>query len=95
MTSAPTVIDPIIYTCPMHPQVQEQSPGKCPKCGMDLVPKGRARNEESPVAAQPGVCDPLPTKNAKGESVNPACPEGYPDRQPTEPPAEKPEQRPH
>lgn len=29
----------VIYTCPMHPEVQQPTPGKCPKCGMDLVPK--------------------------------------------------------
>jgi Cu(I)/Ag(I) efflux system membrane fusion protein len=27
------------YTCPMHPQVHSPVPGKCPICGMDLVPK--------------------------------------------------------
>jgi len=27
------------YTCPMHPEVQSNEPGKCPKCGMDLVKK--------------------------------------------------------
>lgn len=27
-----------IYTCPMHPEVQQQGPGTCPKCGMELVP---------------------------------------------------------
>jgi membrane fusion protein, copper/silver efflux system len=27
------------YTCPMHPQVHEHAPGKCPICGMDLVKK--------------------------------------------------------
>lgn len=26
-----------IYTCPMHPQIQENKPGRCPKCGMDLI----------------------------------------------------------
>jgi hypothetical protein len=26
------------YTCPMHPEVKQQNPGKCPKCGMDLKP---------------------------------------------------------
>lgn len=25
------------YTCPMHPEVMQKGPGKCPKCGMDLV----------------------------------------------------------
>lgn len=26
------------YTCPMHPNVVQDGPGKCPVCGMDLVP---------------------------------------------------------
>ncbi len=26
-----------IYTCPMHPEVRREHPGKCPECGMDLV----------------------------------------------------------
>ncbi|MDZ4793964.1 MAG: heavy metal-binding domain-containing protein [Bacteroidota bacterium] len=26
-----------MYTCPMHPEVKSATPGKCPKCGMDLV----------------------------------------------------------
>ncbi len=28
-----------LYTCPMHPEVQEDEPGSCPICGLDLVPK--------------------------------------------------------
>ncbi len=27
------------YTCTMHPEVRSDKPGKCPKCGMDLVEK--------------------------------------------------------
>ena len=27
------------YTCPMHPEVVADKPGRCPKCGMKLVPK--------------------------------------------------------
>jgi len=27
-----------IYTCPMHPEVQQQGSGACPKCGMTLIP---------------------------------------------------------
>nr|WP_228422391.1 multicopper oxidase domain-containing protein [Chryseobacterium aurantiacum] len=29
----------ITYTCPMHPEVTSDQPGRCPKCGMDLVEK--------------------------------------------------------
>ncbi len=24
------------YTCPMHPEVRQEAPGDCPKCGMAL-----------------------------------------------------------
>ena len=27
------------HTCPMHPEVKQKGPGKCPKCGMALVAK--------------------------------------------------------
>jgi Cu(I)/Ag(I) efflux system membrane fusion protein len=29
-----------VYSCPMHPEVRSATPGKCPKCGMDLQPMG-------------------------------------------------------
>jgi Cu+-exporting ATPase len=39
----PTTVVPAsgntIYTCPMHPEVQQDHPGDCPKCGMALEPK--------------------------------------------------------
>ena len=43
-----TITDPIvpdenaegIYTCPMHPEIEQQGPGSCPKCGMALELKG-------------------------------------------------------
>ncbi len=28
------------YTCPMHPEIEQQGPGTCPKCGMALEAKG-------------------------------------------------------
>jgi rubrerythrin len=31
-----------VYTCPMHPEVKQPAPGKCPKCGMTLVKKSGA-----------------------------------------------------
>ena len=31
-----------VYACPMHPDVTDSKPGKCPKCGMTLVAKAQA-----------------------------------------------------
>src|SRR5436309_2155677 len=31
----------MIYTCPMHPQIQQDRPGICPICGMTLEPRSR------------------------------------------------------
>ena len=31
--------DTSVYTCPMHPEVRQNHPGECPKCGMTLEPK--------------------------------------------------------
>jgi Cu+-exporting ATPase len=37
----------MIYTCPMHPQIEQDHPGNCPICGMTLEPKTQiAGNEE-------------------------------------------------
>jgi len=27
-----------VYTCPMHPEIRQDHPGSCPKCGMSLEP---------------------------------------------------------
>lgn len=40
-TSPPQEQAKTIYTCTMHPEIQRDQPGKCPKCGMNLVPVKR------------------------------------------------------
>jgi Cu+-exporting ATPase len=35
-----------LYTCPMHPEVVQNEPGACPKCGMALEPMTVAAEEE-------------------------------------------------
>jgi Cu+-exporting ATPase len=37
----------IIYTCPMHPEVQQDHPGDCPKCGMALEPRHVTKAEDA------------------------------------------------
>ena len=34
----PSVTSGTQYTCPMHPEIVQEGPGSCPKCGMALVP---------------------------------------------------------
>lgn len=38
-----------LYTCSMHPQIIRDKPGKCPICGMDLIPfeKGKATQTDA------------------------------------------------
>ncbi|HWA12818.1 MAG TPA: heavy metal translocating P-type ATPase [Burkholderiales bacterium] len=41
-----------MYTCPMHPEVRQDHPGNCPKCGMALEPELPASDErENPELA--------------------------------------------
>jgi len=37
-----------IYTCPMHPEIEQVGPGDCPLCGMALEPKGVPAEDEGP-----------------------------------------------
>ena len=36
-----------IWICPMHPEVRQDHPGACPKCGMALEPEMATGNEEN------------------------------------------------
>ncbi len=36
-----------IWTCSMHPQIQSPKPGKCPICGMDLIPADSGNASQS------------------------------------------------
>jgi Cu+-exporting ATPase len=37
-----------IYTCPMHPEIRQDHPGSCPKCGMTLEPVLPDLNDDNP-----------------------------------------------
>jgi Cu(I)/Ag(I) efflux system membrane fusion protein len=41
------------YTCPMHPDVHADAPGRCPYCGMDLVPVAAPKATGSPPFTAP------------------------------------------
>jgi Cu(I)/Ag(I) efflux system membrane fusion protein len=37
-----------IWTCSMHPQIRQDHPGKCPLCGMDLIPLQQHSDTQNP-----------------------------------------------
>jgi len=43
------------YTCTMHPSVHAEAPGKCPICGMDLVPVMKKTSGASPASSGAGM----------------------------------------
>ncbi|MEP7270785.1 MAG: heavy metal-binding domain-containing protein [Acidobacteriota bacterium] len=68
VTSEGVIPQPVLFGCPMHPDVQSKVAGKCPKCNMTLVPVdqiGGSSAEDGfytcPMhpeiqSAQPGTC---------------------------------------
>ena len=38
---------PVQYTCPMHPEILQDHPGSCPKCGMALEPRTVSMEEDT------------------------------------------------
>ena len=46
---ASKIAEGTIYTCPMHPEIRQDHPGHCPKCGMSLEPLlPRMDDDENP-----------------------------------------------
>jgi len=42
----PPALAGVVYTCPMHPEIQQIGPGHCPKCGMALEPMMPSLDED-------------------------------------------------
>src|ERR1017187_5731145 len=45
------------YTCPMHPQIVRDAPGKCPLCGMTLVPLLKSDGHDMHESHATGIAD--------------------------------------
>lgn len=59
---------PTLYTCAMHPDVQQPIPGNCPKCGMALVPDQKPLKPQQQTAAA-SVTKPVAHKPTSPKTV--------------------------
>ncbi len=54
-----------MYTCTMDPEVHSDKPGKCPKCGMNLVPVSKSQAKVYTCTMHPEVVSDKPGKCPK------------------------------
>src|SRR5512143_3427433 len=68
---APPAAQSAVYTCPMHPEIRQNGPGACPKCGMALEPLLPSSPPAPAKAATEYVC-PMHPEIVRSEPGN--CP---------------------
>lgn len=64
----------VSYTCPMHPEVHSLKPGKCPKCGMNLVKEKIKAKPKKVAAVKPKNNSTASEKTEKDIAVKYTCP---------------------
>ncbi|QDT67916.1 Cation efflux system protein CusB precursor [Planctomycetes bacterium MalM25] len=67
------------FTCPMHPEIRQDEPGKCPICGMTLVAVASPTNKNAPKAEEKAedeeryICPMMCTPPSSVEGKCPVC----------------------
>jgi hypothetical protein len=54
-TDTTQVTQTVQYTCSMHPEILFELPGKCPKCGMQLIEKSKVSEAKNMGMMHPGM----------------------------------------
>jgi FtsP/CotA-like multicopper oxidase with cupredoxin domain len=64
----------VSYTCPMHPEIHSPKPGKCPKCGMNLVKEKTKVKQKSTQKPKTKIKTEIPVKTEKPSAEVYTCP---------------------
>jgi RND family efflux transporter MFP subunit len=92
-STTPATNDIDYYTCTMHPSVHSKTPGKCPICGMDLVPvykksaviqTGEKAIKFYQSTMNPKETSPTPAKDSMGMEMEPVYQDSAIENQPGE-----------
>jgi Cu(I)/Ag(I) efflux system membrane fusion protein len=69
-----------IWTCSMHPQIREDGPGKCPICGMNLIPVIQTKNIEKKEDTNPNEIPMTPSAIALANIQTTVVKKGAPEK---------------
>ena len=64
----------VSYTCPMHPEIHSAKPGKCPKCGMNLVKEKTKAKSKTVKAVKPKSNPTISENKETADVVKYTCP---------------------
>lgn len=70
------------FTCPMHPQIRQPAPGRCPICGMALVPASSANADLDAFAVKIEAGTAAPGEYSNRQSGSRSTGSNIPNRRP-------------
>ncbi|MGR9036538.1 MAG: copper-transporting P-type ATPase [Gammaproteobacteria bacterium] len=69
-----TAVDKVHFACPMHPEIHQDSPGRCPECGMAMEPLPSSPDEAQCNPGRPEPHSAPEMQDKSGQPTEYVCP---------------------